>query len=143
MSKKNKILLVDNDVDFVDLNKAVLENNGYEIVTAFSAREGVDKVKIEQPDLIVLDLMMEKHDAGFSFAKQIKADPLYKQIPILMLTSVADVTGFGFSQELDGYWMKTDDYAEKPIMPDELLKKVKQLLEKADEDSKTQKTKSK
>ena len=143
MSKKNKILLVDNDVDFVDLNKAVLENNGYEIVTAFSAREGVDKVKIEQPDLIVLDLMMEKHDAGFSFAKQIKADPLYKQIPILMLTSVADVTGFGFSQELDGYWMKTDDYAEKPIMPGELLKKVKQLLEKADEDSKTKKTKSK
>ena len=143
MNNKNKILLVDNDVDFVDLNKAVLENNGYEIVTAFSAREGVDKVKVEQPDLIVLDLMMEKHDAGFSFAKQIKADPLYKQIPILMLTSVADVTGFGFSQELDGYWMKTDDYAEKPIMPDELLKKVKQLLEKADEDSKTKKTKSK
>ena len=136
MSKKNKILLVDNDVDFVDLNKAVLENNGYEIVTAFSAREGVDKVKIEQPDLIVLDLMMEKHDAGFSFAKQIKADPLYKQIPILMLTSVADVTGFGFSQELDGYWMKTDDYAEKPIMPDELLKKVKELLDKSDENSK-------
>lgn len=136
MSQKTKILLVDNDVDFVDLNKAVLENNGYEIVTAFSAREGVDKVKVEQPDLIVLDLMMEKHDAGFSFAKQIKADPLYKQIPILMLTSVADVTGFGFSQDLDGYWMKTDDYAEKPIMPDELLIKVKQLLEKADESSK-------
>jgi len=136
VNNKNKILLVDNDVDFVDLNKAVLENNGYEIVTAFSAREGVDKVKVEQPDLIVLDLMMEKHDAGFSFAKQIKADPLYKQIPILMLTSVADVTGFGFSQELDGYWMKTDDYAEKPIMPDELLKKVKELLDKSDENSK-------
>jgi DNA-binding response OmpR family regulator len=136
VSKRTKILLIDNDVDFVDLNKAVLENNGYEIVTAFSGREGVDKVKVEQPDLIVLDLMMEKHDAGFSFAKQIKADPLYKQIPILMLTSVADVTGFGFSQDLDGYWMKTDDYVEKPIMPDELLKKVKLLLEKADESSK-------
>ncbi len=136
MSKKIKILLVDNDVDFVDLNKAVLENNGYEVVTAFSAREGVDKVKVEQPHLIVLDLMMEKHDAGFSFAKQIKADPLYKKIPILMLTSVADVTGFGFSQELDGYWMKTDDYVEKPIMPDELLKRVKLLLEKAGENSK-------
>jgi DNA-binding response OmpR family regulator len=77
---------------------------------------------------------MEKHDSGFSFAKQIKADPLYKQIPILMLTSVAYVTGFGFSQELDGYWMKTDDYAEKPIMPDELLKRVKSLLEKSKED---------
>jgi len=136
VNNKTKILLVDNDVDFVDLSKAVLENNGYEVVTAFSGREGLDKVKVEQPDLIVLDLMMEKHDSGFSFAKQIKADPLSKQIPILMLTSVADVTGFGFSQESDGYWMKTDDYAEKPIMPDELLKKVKQLLKKADENSK-------
>ncbi|MCU0643411.1 MAG: response regulator [bacterium] len=130
MSKKTKILLVDNDVDFVDLNKAVLENNGFEIVSAFSAREGVATVKAEQPDLIVLDLMMEKHDAGFSFAKQIKADPLLKKIPILMMTSVADVTGFGFSQDLDGYWMKTDDYAEKPLMPDELLKRVNNLLAK-------------
>jgi two-component system alkaline phosphatase synthesis response regulator PhoP len=134
VNNKTKILLVDNDVDFVDLSKAVLENNGYEVVTAFSGREGLDKVKVEQPDVIVLDLMMEKHDSGFSFAKQIKADPLYKQIPILMLTSVADVTGFGFSQELDGYWMKTDDYVEKPIMPDELLKRVKSLLEKSKED---------
>ncbi len=133
MNKKTKILLVDNDVDFVDLNKAVLENNGYEVITAFSAREGITKVKIEQPDLILLDLMMEKHDAGFSFAKQIKADPLYKKIPILMMTSVAEVTGFGFSQELNGYWMKTDDYVEKPLLPDDLLKKVKKLLEKAGE----------
>ncbi len=128
---KTKVLLVDNDVDFVDLNKAVLENSGFEVVTAFSAREGIDKVKVEHPDVIVLDLMMEKHDAGFSFAKQIKADPIYKQIPILMLTSVAEVTGFGFSQELDGYWMKTDDYAEKPIMPDELVRRVNALLEKS------------
>jgi CheY-like chemotaxis protein len=130
MSKKAKILLVDNDVDFVDLNKAVLENNGYEVVTAFSAREGLDAVRAELPDLIVLDLMMEKHDAGFAFAKQVKADPLFKKIPILMLTSVAEVTGFGFSQKLDGYWMKTDDYAEKPIMPELLLQKVQQLLER-------------
>jgi len=131
VNTKIKILLVDNDVDFVDLNKAVLENNGYEVLTAFSAREGSDKVKVEQPDLIVLDLMMEKHDSGFSFAKQLKVDPLYKNIPILMLTSVADVTGFGFSQQQDGYWMKTDDYAEKPIMPDELLKRIKNLIEKS------------
>ncbi|MDZ7331071.1 MAG: response regulator [candidate division KSB1 bacterium] len=133
MADKIKILLVDNDVDFVDLNKAVLENSGFEVVTAFSGREGIDKVKVEHPDLIVLDLMMEKHDAGFSFAKQIKADPIFKRIPILMLTSVAEVTGFGFSQELDGYWMKTDDYAEKPIMPDELVRRVRALLEKSKE----------
>ncbi len=128
MDKKTRILLVDDDVDFVDLNKAVLENHGFDVVAAFSSREGLDKVRFEQPDLIVLDLMMEKHDAGFSFAKTLKADPLYKNIPILMLTAVAGTTGYDFSQELDGYWMKTDDYASKPLLPEDLLKRVKDLL---------------
>ncbi len=133
MGNTTRILLVDDDVDFIDLNKAVLENQGYQVSTAFSSREALDKVKFERPDLIVLDLMMEKHDSGFTFAKTIKADPLYREIPILMLTAVASETGFDFSQEMDGYWMKTDDYAAKPLLPDELVKKVAGLLERAAE----------
>jgi DNA-binding response OmpR family regulator len=128
MERKIRILLVDDDVDFIDLNKAVLENHGFEVIAAFSGREGMDKVRFEQPDLIVLDLMMEKHDAGFTLAKTLKGDPLYKNIPILMLTAVAGTTGYDFSQELDGYWMKTDDYASKPLLPEELMKRVKDLL---------------
>ncbi|HBE45500.1 MAG TPA: response regulator [Deltaproteobacteria bacterium] len=128
MNKKTKILLVDNDVDFIDLNKAVLENNGFEVAVAFSGREVMDKVRFEQPDLIVLDLMMEKHDTGFGVAKELKADPLYRNIPILMLTAVGSETGMDFSQELDGYWMKTDDYASKPLMPEELVKRINALL---------------
>ena len=69
MNKKQKILLVDDDVDFIDVNKAVLENHGFEVVPAFSGREGLGKVRFEQPDLIVLDLMLERHDTGFAFAK--------------------------------------------------------------------------
>jgi two-component system alkaline phosphatase synthesis response regulator PhoP len=128
MSKKTKILLVDNDVDFIDLNKAVLENNGFEVVIAYSGAEGLDRVRFEQPDLIVLDLMMEKHDTGFGFARAIKADPTTKDIPILMLTAVGSETGMDFSQELDGYWMKTDDYANKPLLPEDLVKKINELL---------------
>jgi DNA-binding response OmpR family regulator len=128
MNKKTKILLVDNDVDFIDLNKAVLENNGFEVAVAFSGREVMDKVRFEQPDLIVLDLMMEKHDTGFAVAKELKADPLYRNIPILMLTAVGSETGMDFSQELDGYWMKTDDYASKPLTPEELVKRINALL---------------
>jgi CheY-like chemotaxis protein len=128
MNKKTKILLVDDDVDFIDLNKAVLENHGFEVLIAFSGREGLDKVKFEQPDLIVLDLMMEKHDTGFAFAQTVKADPLYRNIPILLLTAVAGETGFDFSQELDGYWMKTDDYASKPLLPEDLIKRIEGLL---------------
>ena len=131
MDRKPRILLVDDDVDFVDLNRAVLENHGFDVATAFSSREGLDKVRFEQPDLIVLDLMMEKHDSGFGFAKTLKKDPLYRTIPILMLTAVSESTGYDFSQELDGYWMKTDDYASKPLLPDELVKRVKELLSRA------------
>jgi two-component system alkaline phosphatase synthesis response regulator PhoP len=87
MGKKTKILLVDNDVDFIDLNKAVLENSGFDVAVAYAGREVMDKVKFEQPDLIVLDLMMEKHDTGFGVAKALKADPVYKNIPILMSLS--------------------------------------------------------
>ena len=128
MRKKTKILLVDNDVDFIDLNKAVLENNGFDVLVAYSGSEGLDRVRFEQPDLIVLDLMMEKHDTGFGFAKAMKADPTTKNIPILMLTAVGSETGMDFSQELDGYWMKTDDYANKPLLPEDLVKKINELL---------------
>jgi CheY-like chemotaxis protein len=131
MSKKTKILLVDNDVDFIDLNKAVLENNGFEVVVAYSGTEGLDRVRFEQPDLIVLDLMMEKHDTGFGFAKAMKADPTTRDIPILMLTAVGSETGMDFSQELDGYWMKTDEYANKPLLPEDLVKKINELLVRA------------
>ncbi|HOV89855.1 MAG TPA: response regulator [Syntrophorhabdaceae bacterium] len=130
MSKKTKILLVDNDVDFIDLNKAVLENSGFEVAVAYAGREVMDKVKFEKPDLIVLDLMMEKHDTGFGVARALKADPVYKDIPILMLTAVGSETGMDFSQELDGYWMKTDDYANKPLSPEELIKRINELLER-------------
>ncbi|HOJ71204.1 MAG TPA: response regulator [Syntrophorhabdaceae bacterium] len=130
MSRKTRILLVDNDVDFIDLNKAVLENNGFEVAVAYAGREVMDKVKFEQPDIIVLDLMMEKHDTGFAVARALKADPVYKNIPILMLTAVGSETGMDFSQELDGYWMKTDDYANKPLSPEELIKRINALLER-------------
>ena len=125
-----RILIIDDDVDFVDLNKAVLVNNGFEVETAFSAREGMDKVQFDAPDLILLDLMLEKHDTGFSFAKSIKADPRYKDIPVLMISAVASETGYEFSQEQDGYWMKTDGFVPKPVEPDVLMQKINALLDK-------------
>ena len=125
-----RILIIDDDVDFVDLNKAVLESNGFEVETAFSAREGMDKVQFDAPNLILLDLMLEKHDTGFSFAKTIKGDPRYKNIPILMISAVAGETGYDFSQESDGYWMKTDDFVPKPVEPDVLVQKINALLDR-------------
>jgi DNA-binding response OmpR family regulator len=131
MKGKATILLIDDDVDFIEMNKAVLEHHGYHVVTAFSAVEGREKVREERPDLIVLDLMMEKHDSGFTLAKDLKRDHRSARIPILMLTSVAEATGYRFSQGDDGYWMKTDEFRDKPISPNELLERVEVLLARA------------
>ncbi len=133
MKFKAKVLLVDDDPDFLEMHKAVLARNGYEVLTASNGREGLERVRTDLPDLIILDLMMEKHDSGFSFSKQIKNDPLFKKIPILMVTSVAEVTGYSFSIEKDGYWMKADDFLDKPVMPDVLIGRVEKLLRKKKE----------
>jgi CheY-like chemotaxis protein len=130
MKASGKILLVDDDPDFLEMHKAVLQNHGYDVLTATSGQEGLERVRTEIPDLIILDLMMEKHDAGFSFSKTVKTDPLFRKIPILMVTSVAEATGFRFSLEEDGYWMKTDDFLDKPVMPEVLLERVDKLLRK-------------
>ena len=128
MSSKGKILLVDDDPDFLDMHAAVLKNHGYEVVTATSGREGLARVRTEMPDAIILDLMMEKHDTGFLFSQKIKTDPLFKEIPILMVTSVAEATGTRFSFEDDGYWMKADDFLDKPVKPEVLLERLDALL---------------
>lgn len=135
MKPKAKILLVDDDLDFLEMHKAVLKRNGFEVLTATNGQEGLERVRTDLPDLIILDLMMEKHDTGFHFSKKIKNDPLFKRIPILMVTSVAEVTGHSFSLEKDGYWMKTDDFLDKPVMPDVLISMVKKLLRKKERES--------
>ncbi len=133
MTPKAKILLVDDDPDFLEMHKAVLKNHGYEVLTATSSHEGLKKVRTDMPDLIILDLMMEKHDSGFTFTKEIKNDPLFKKIPILIVTAVAEATGYRFSLEEDGYWMKTDDFIDKPVMPDVLIGKIEKLIAKSEE----------
>lgn len=135
MKSKAKILLVDDDLDFLEMHKAVLKRNGFEVLTATNGQEGLERVRTDLPDLIILDLMMEKHDSGFYFSKKIKNDPLFKGIPILMVTSVAEVTGHRFSLEEDGYWMKTDAFVDKPVMPDLLISMVEKLLKKKEGES--------
>ncbi|HEX2966125.1 MAG TPA: response regulator [Syntrophorhabdaceae bacterium] len=125
-----KILIVDDDAEFIDKNKAGLESKGFDVVTATAVREVMDKIAFEMPDAIVLDLMMEKHDSGFCVAKQIKADPRFRNIPVLMVSSAMEETGADFCQELDGYWMKTDDFINKPVTADELADRVSSLIKK-------------
>ena len=134
MAQKKKVLIIDDNINFVKMNTVALEAAGYEVEAAYNSEEGFTKVEYGQPDAIVLDLMMERHDSGFTLAKKLKTHPLLRNIPILMLTAVGEATGFRFSMEKDGYWMKTDDFADKPLEAEELVARVGKLIENAGEE---------
>lgn len=126
-----KILIVDDDPDIVESTKVVLESRGYEVISASTGKEGLEKTKQEKPVLIILDIMMEKGDTGFDVCRELKKDRSYKNIPILMLTAIKERTGMDFKKEAgDEVWLPVDDYVEKPLKPDDLLSKVEALLKK-------------
>lgn len=126
---KPRVLLVDADLDFLQTMQPVLEENGFELLSAYSAREGWEMVVYEQPDMIILEVMLECHDSGFVLARAIKSDPRYKHIPILFLTDVSEKTGFEFDTGKDGYWMKADDFLKKSMPLPDLVSRINQLLE--------------
>jgi len=128
VAEKKRILIIDDSADFVRMNTLALEAAGFEVEAAYNAEEGFTKVEYGQPAAIVLDLMMERHDSGFTLARKLKTHPIYRRIPILMLTAVGQATGFRFSMEKDGYWMKADDFADKPLPPDQLVERIRRLV---------------
>ena len=124
-----KILIIDDDPDISEAIKVVLETKNYKVENAGSGEEGLKKVKLNKPDLIILDVMMETGDKGFDVARDLKNNPDYKNIPILMLTAIKEKTGLDFKNEAgDEAWLPVDDYAEKPLRPDQLIAKVEKLL---------------
>lgn len=130
METKAKILIIDDDPDIVEASRMVLEAKGYQVFSAANSTDGRKKIKEERPQLIILDVMMDKMDDGFVLAQSLKQDQQYASIPILMLTAVIKKTGFTFSPQSDGEWLPVDDFVEKPIQPDVLIKKVETLLAK-------------
>ena len=124
-----KILIIDDDVDFTESTRVILEAKGYKISSATNREEGFEKVKQISPDLILMDVMMEKMSDGFDLTRKLKSEEKYKHIPVLMLTAIGERTGFGFSDVAgDKTWLPVDDYAEKPIAPEKLIAKVEKLL---------------
>jgi two-component system alkaline phosphatase synthesis response regulator PhoP len=130
----HKILVVDDDPDILDAVALILESQGYEVVTARDGIEGLANLKAEQPDLMILDLMMPKMD-GFAVCKELQ-DPRwskYKDIPILILTSVREEASRRRYELETGLELDVDDYVEKPMSPDVLLKRVSTLINKRKE----------
>ena len=129
MKKLAKILLVDDDIDFVEATKIVLESKPYKVIVAHEGNEALRKAKEETPDLVLLDVIMPMKD-GFSAAEQFKKDPKLSKIPVIMLTSYSSRKA-GTSIPLgQGLELQAEDYVEKPITPEALLNKVEQYLKR-------------
>ena len=127
MEKRAKILLVDDDPDFVAATKAILESQPYEVIVAHEGEEGLRLAKEVSPDLILLDVIMPVKD-GFTAAEQFKKDPELSKIPVIMLTSFSS-RGQGSSIARGrGMALEAEDYLEKPVSPQELISTVQQYL---------------
>lgn len=121
---RRKILVVDDEKYVVELIKDILETGGYKVIPAYSAKEALEKVYTESPDLILLDILMPRVD-GYQVCRQIREDLLLSNIPIIMLT----VKG-GEKDEIKGLGIGADDYIVKPFRPGVLLARVKMVLKR-------------
>ncbi|HPI72591.1 MAG TPA: response regulator [bacterium] len=127
---KKKILLIDDDVDLIELNKALLTVMGYEVLFAYNGREGLDLVAQCAPDLIILDVMMNSPGEGFEVARAIKENKDTRHIPIIMLSAVNNESGFSLRVGPDKSWNPVDAFIDKPVRKEQLIKTVRNLLAK-------------
>jgi len=123
-----KVLIIDDDIDLVEAMRITLEGAGFAVIDAQDGQKGLDKVKKERPDLVILDVMMGTQDEGFHIAYTLRQNPDTADLPIIMLTAIGQETGFSFNKEKDGDFLPVDEFIEKPINPDKLIETVKSSL---------------
>ena len=125
MSASKHLLVVDDDPDCIEFAKAVLSPR-YGVRTASSADQCRAALKTWKPDLILLDVMMSNLCEGLELAKELKAAPATRDIPVIMLTNVNEV--YDYRAEIDLSYFPHDRWLDKPVSPDDLLKAVAALL---------------
>ena len=127
-----RIMIIDDDRDIVESLSMILEGNGYEVSPKSDTAGIVDSVKEVNPDLIILDIVFpEDAQAGFKVARELRHDEAVKQIPVLILSAVNQLSELGFSfseKDISDDFMPVGGFLEKPIEPNVLLEKLKFLL---------------
>jgi DNA-binding response OmpR family regulator len=125
MSRKTRILCIEDEAEMIDLTRLVLEREGFEVLGAVGGSEGLEIIKREKPDLVLLDLMMPDID-GWEVYRQMKADEESAQIPVIVVTAKAQ----SIDKVLGLQVAKVDDYITKPFGPKELLESIHRILNK-------------
>ena len=124
----NKVLVIDDDNDFVESIVNLLEARGYVVASASNGQEGVEKAKADKPNLILLDVMMTTKDEGFNVARQLHEIDDLKGTPVIMVTGVRKEMNLPFGFEPDETWLPVKEILEKPIKPETLLTAVANAL---------------
>jgi len=121
-----KVMVVDDDPDFVEITRMILEGNGYEVTTAANGDQALNTMRQDLPDLVLLDIMMTHVLDGLDLSHVMSEDPVLKNVPIIMISSIADSSSAGMFPT-DEY-LPIDAWISKPVQPDDLLIKVAQFV---------------
>jgi CheY-like chemotaxis protein len=125
---KTFIMIIDDDPDFVDATKNLLESNGFTVNTASSSEEGLKVISKNIPDLLLLDVMMTKRDEGFEFSRQLSKDVKLSKIPIIMITGIRKEMNLPFGFDADKEWLPVKAVLEKPVKPEQLLAEIGKII---------------
>ena len=127
MTDKGLILVVDDDPDFIEVTRTVLEKEGFSVITAANGDQGLTKARNEHPDLILLDIMMASVLDGVNVSEALHEDEDLRQIPLIMVSSIAQ------SEHADQFptdeYMHIDNWLSKPVQPRDLVKAINKLLD--------------
>ena len=128
MAKKKTVIVIDDDPDILEATRVILEGAGFAVETAATGKEGLDRIRRGGIDCILLDVIMARDTEGFQIAQDLKADAKTANLPIVLLTSVLQKTGFEFSPETDKDYMPVEAFLEKPVDPKRLIETVRSVM---------------
>ena len=134
MSENKKILIIDDDPDFVEGIMSILQGAGYEVEARYNPKEGFKQLETGQYDLLLLDIMMGRGAEGVMVARKMRKDSKLREIPVLILTGIREQIAYLFpGQPVHPQFLPVDELLEKPVEPELLLEKVSALLSLAEE----------
>jgi two-component system alkaline phosphatase synthesis response regulator PhoP len=134
MNAQKKLIIIDDDPDYVAGIKSILETANYSVDVAYNPKEGFKALQTKRYDLLLLDIMMGRGAEGVALARKIRKDPILRELPVLIITGLREQIAFLFpGQPVHPHFVENDELLEKPVEPKLLLEKVGSLLKLAEE----------
>jgi CheY-like chemotaxis protein len=131
MGKNVKIVMIDDNTDFLFTMETFLKKNGFEVQTAEDGQKGIELIRKERPDLVLLDIMMETLFSGFEVCKAVRSDDDLKYIPIIGISAMGEELDIDYSQWPDYEYFRPDAFLDKPIDKQRLLQLIPEVIQKA------------